>query len=230
MGFRMGGDVGDFKRRRRLAAGDAESDTIRELEPIAVGNAVGDAAEIFALGLPLGKALDGKHGVTTEWRPEKGRFEIQLNDGYPVNLTSDNRRKLVEPGSEDASSRAAAPEHLTASDAESERDSELVPLSGSSINAESETDEELAPLAVGDAVEICGLKSEEGKKLNGQRGKIGARLSEKGRYESQMPVGDAINRWPGNLQKVEQEAAASSEGATPAFTLTDAESESDSEL
>jgi len=82
---------------------DAESEPDEELVPLGVG----DVVEICRLESGLGKALNARRGVITGWLEEEGRFQIQLNDGYSVNMKLGNLRRVGESSAAAASKEAS---------------------------------------------------------------------------------------------------------------------------
>lgn len=74
-------------------------------------------------------------------------------------------------------------------------------------------------LKMGDQVEVFGLQSEAGKKLNGMRGVLMKFIEEKGRYEVELGLGNLQSLKPDNLRPASSPIGSDYTGATAGYTL-----------
>ena len=151
---------------------------------------VGDAVEIHGLTSAQGEKLNYQRGVVSAWLEDKGRFKLVVPNHPPVNITPEHLRR-VQCQDEDTRPEVAAPASPILSDP-----SDAEKNAGAS-----------RPLALGDAVEIIGLKSTRGQALNGQHGVTTAWLEEKSAFEITLSGGRKGHLRPANLRKVSQQGA-----------------------
>lgn len=138
---------------------------------------VGDQVEIFGLTSEGGSKLNGKRGLAQSFVEDKGRFQIELGPDSVVSVKPTNLRKIRETK---PSSTEEPPE----------------------AKPEAKPEEDPArPLAAGDRVEVFGLESESGSKLNGRSGTIVEHLADKDRFKVQLTAEEIVSIKPANLRR-----------------------------
>mmetsp|Transcript_56309 Transcript_56309/g.150541 ORF Transcript_56309/g.150541 Transcript_56309/m.150541 type:complete len:303 (-) Transcript_56309:61-969(-) len=131
----------------------------------------GESVEVVGLESEAGKLLNGQVGTVLSYDSAKARFQISLVGGSVSVRLSNLRRpseKVLEPDTGRATTHA---------------DSETSPSSC---------------LSVGDRVEVFGLESESGKRLNGRFGVIS--LPASGRFMVELGPDEVISVKPANLR------------------------------
>eukprot|EP00931_Biecheleriopsis_adriatica_P047737 TRINITY_DN27532_c0_g1_i1.p1 TRINITY_DN27532_c0_g1~~TRINITY_DN27532_c0_g1_i1.p1 ORF type:complete len:407 (+),score=130.09 TRINITY_DN27532_c0_g1_i1:18-1238(+) len=136
---------------------------------------IGDRVEIFGLESETGKQLNGQAGYISGFLEDKGRFQVKLSPEKVVSVRPENLSRL--PPAE----------------------------GGGCADSQSQTKPEERALEVGDRVEVFGLESEGGRKLNGTVGKTIEFVSDKGRWKIEMEeTKEVVSVRPANLQFVEK--------------------------
>jgi len=177
------------------AAGVSQEELIEASNPPAVASAedealkVGDQVEVFGLESESGKMLNGKVGTIVSFVEEKGRFQIELGGGAAdISVRPANLRRYPPPAQPPAKEEEEETEDRPAEAA-----------AGEEAQAHAAED---GPLIVGDRVEIFGLESEAGSKLNGREGSITEHLEDKGRIKVQLSHEEIVSIKPANLRRI----------------------------
>merc|ERR1711920_372694 len=87
------------------------------------------------------------------------------------------------------------------------------------LSAEAKATEAEAKVAVGDKIEVYGLSSETGSRLNGRTGTVKRFIAEKGRFEVYLDVGfsggETVSLQPKNFRRLKSTATCSSTAELP---------------
>lgn len=153
---------------------------------------IGDSVEVAGLESEGGRQLNGRVGVVTAWKPETGRFDVLFGSDKEVALKPSNLKKpklvvgdCVEvSGLESDNGKALNGQqgHILSFSVEDGGSFQVCLEKERRLNLKPENVER-PPLGVGDSVEVCGLESESGKQLNGQKGVIVQQAEETGRFK-----------------------------------------------
>lgn len=155
--------------------------------PLAEAIGVGDRVEISGLTSESGKQLNGQQGTVKCYLEDKDRFQIELGPENIVSIRPANLRRIgAQQGSDEAGEEAKGGEATA----------------GAQEGASGEKAEEAPrPLAIGDWVEVHGLESESGSKLNGRSGVIREHLEDKDRFKVELAPEEVISVKPVNLRR-----------------------------
>mmetsp|Transcript_41608 Transcript_41608/g.120487 ORF Transcript_41608/g.120487 Transcript_41608/m.120487 type:complete len:849 (-) Transcript_41608:304-2850(-) len=168
----------------------------------------GEAVLLRGLSSADGQKLNGQRGRVMRFVLEKARFEVRLDSGDVLNVKPGNLQRPDEGAGEAEKAQGAAP--ATAAE-------EAPPDAAS--KEEAHTPE--AALQLGDTVEVFGLESEGGRRLNGKRGVLKNYDEAKARFQVDIESGALSSLKPSNLRKVDPlqgGPAAQSAGAAMADT------------
>lgn len=145
----------------------------------------GDTVEIFGLESESGRQLNGQVGLVSHYVEEKGRFQVQLQANN--NLVSVRPANLRRQSTPQADTAGAAGQQANAAEAEQ-------------THAREEEEEPRSPQA-GDRVEVHGLESESGKKLNGRTGIVLELVASTGRFKVELSPDEVVSVKPDNLRR-----------------------------
>lgn len=140
----------------------------------------GDSVEVFGLESESGRQLNGQVGVVSHYVEEKGRFEVQLQaNGSLVRVRPANLRCLSTPQPDTTGSVGQQP---NTGEVEQAHASEELPQAG-------------------DHIEVHGLESESGKKLNGRTGVVRELVASTGRFKVELSPDEVLSIKPENLRR-----------------------------
>jgi len=155
------------------------------VEPLQVGEEV----EVHGLESENGKLLNGKTGTLTVFLEDKGRWQVELAPDHVVSLKPANLQRVQqEQQEEEQQEEEEAP-------AEEKKEEQAEAPAPPAPKPDGD-----GTFKVGDRVEVQGLQSESGSKLNGQVGHITEYLVDKGRFQVQLEDADAVSIKPANLK------------------------------
>eukprot|EP00933_Yihiella_yeosuensis_P006966 TRINITY_DN111823_c0_g1_i1.p1 TRINITY_DN111823_c0_g1~~TRINITY_DN111823_c0_g1_i1.p1 ORF type:complete len:264 (+),score=59.89 TRINITY_DN111823_c0_g1_i1:59-850(+) len=137
----------------------------------------GVIVEINGLQSEAGKAQNGKKGILKNFLEDKGRWEVDLGNGKIMSLKADN---LVRTQVKSRWAQASAEEEAAKAAEETAK----------------------LPFKPGQRVEVFGLESESGRKVNGKSGLVIKYLPEKGRFQVELGLENPMSLKPENLREV----------------------------
>lgn len=208
----------------------------------------GERVEVVGLTSEGGRPHNGKVGVVLSFVEDSGRFKIELGPDSCLALKPENLRRQAAdadiPAAPGDGDTAAAPEAAAAPTADTTAPpgaAEAAAEGGSEAQGEQGAAEEqqekaaandggsqqLGDFAVGDRVEVLGLSSEAGQRLNGRAGSVAEVLADKGRLKIQLAAEEFVALKPDNLRRV---AGAGELIVGDRVEITGLESESGSKL
>eukprot|EP00411_Alexandrium_monilatum_P021036 CAMPEP_0175223464 /NCGR_PEP_ID=MMETSP0093-20121207/21347_1 /TAXON_ID=311494 /ORGANISM="Alexandrium monilatum, Strain CCMP3105" /LENGTH=370 /DNA_ID=CAMNT_0016517071 /DNA_START=42 /DNA_END=1154 /DNA_ORIENTATION=+ len=171
---------------------------------------IGDCVEVSGLESEAGRKLNGQVGVISSWNEETGRFDVRFGLEKEVSLKPSNLKKpdlvagdCVEvSGLESESGKTLNGQKGFITSFVEEEDCYQVCFEPERRVSLKPENVERPPLGVGDSVEVCGLESESGKLLNGQRGVITQRVEDTGRFQvGFISPEKVVNLKPENLTR-----------------------------
>eukprot|EP00747_Dinoflagellata_sp_TGD_P022654 gnl/TRDRNA2_/TRDRNA2_129251_c0_seq1.p1 gnl/TRDRNA2_/TRDRNA2_129251_c0~~gnl/TRDRNA2_/TRDRNA2_129251_c0_seq1.p1 ORF type:complete len:409 (-),score=78.32 gnl/TRDRNA2_/TRDRNA2_129251_c0_seq1:47-1273(-) len=165
-----------------IEASEAPAET--EEKPLSAG----DRVEVFGLESESGKQLNGKEGVISHYIEDKGRFQVELGPDSFVSIRPTNLRRPMPEG---GPAEAAEPSTGTGQAEEPTKSEEASTGTG-------QPEEELQ-FKIGERVEVRGLESESGMKLNGKVGLVSEYMADKGRFKVDISPTEQLSVKPANL-------------------------------
>lgn len=163
---------------------------------------VGQYVEIHGLESESGKLLNGKAGVVTLFIEDKGRYQIQLGPDSFVSIKAANLRRIAPPPADEDTGQEQDEEKDEQKDDKKASNGHAAQSDNGHAqpeNAESRSSNAQQTFLVGSRVEVKGLESESGMKLNGRVGHITEYLSDKERYKIQLSVEEHVSIKEANL-------------------------------
>eukprot|EP00930_Biecheleria_cincta_P047492 TRINITY_DN32938_c0_g1_i1.p1 TRINITY_DN32938_c0_g1~~TRINITY_DN32938_c0_g1_i1.p1 ORF type:complete len:424 (-),score=121.43 TRINITY_DN32938_c0_g1_i1:26-1273(-) len=197
----------------------------------------GDRVEVFGLESEAARKHNGEAGKILEFQADKGRYKIALDNKEMISVKPANLN-LVERGEKRSHSSSASgsgsssssrpakkskksgapnPEEalermLKGETKKSERSKKSARDAGAAAAAEAaaKAAAENEPLKLGERVEVFGLRSENGKVLNGKTGLITKWDQAKARFLVDLFMGNLQSLKPDNLRRVASNSAPTS--------------------
>lgn len=173
---------------------------------------VGDCVEVFGLESESGKELNAQRGILTDKISAKDRWQVRLAPEKVVSLKPENLKKVELTVAErlrvlglggSGQGNVDGVEKTKQSRSRSREPKKYQPPKSQDVQGKDDAEYSDLPFKPGHCVEVFGMESEKGKRLNGLTGIVVRYLKETQRFEVRFIPDYIVSLKADNLRKME---------------------------